>query len=767
RLTGELTALREQKLTAEQHAASLERRLDEALLHSQEVQQAAVNAEAQASAASAEATTTRQCIRAFSEGLRSLAAPLRVLGSVHDSTEKLRALSVNDVTPTQTPPSTPTLALKSGPTPAVLSVDALEALSPESCDSEQVAAAMGLLNATVSACASLCAEAMRVGDTHARLQRDLATEKRLREAQGLAISQQREKLARYDQDVKDATESLAEEHRQAEVLWADERQRLLDNIERLTQDVNTLRAEPVAVVGSIEAVVPRQPSPALSSSAEEAELRERIVQLEAQIAEHIRREAAHDAKALSDSSEPKEALLGDYMRKLRDASTMLTSAATTAVEGSSEDCGDRLASGIPPNAARRLSRRKSLSTLDDMRTSAGAHVITFNQVSQDQKPTRRASVTTVDAQTMTESFVSTVASASTDEGVNQMLLAYSEKLMSKEDLLRNREDELEAIRAAAADIETMILSLLPSSKPVYGSIGRSSLNASPPIANGAWSYGTLPHYHHSQQQQQPQYQSVPKPSSTNGSLRNRSASFFQGLRTSYLGSADGSDISGAPPLSIHTDTHSLNSASRSVSASVSGSPRIPERPGVINSAPTKLTAADGVPQLIRSLIPLMQMVSSEVRRLKGLIYDLEEQSRGTRVELFATQEKLSNLQDYCARRAKYEENVQHDITHVLGQISRLRARVLELEAEKKKYETETERLRAECRRVGDQTAEQVLGLIVDRVGASEWAKSKQISTDTASDSASSQADSESSRMPARFANVSKVSVSHPEAGDIR
>ncbi|KAJ1854274.1 hypothetical protein LPJ73_002503, partial [Coemansia sp. RSA 2703] len=156
-----------------------------------------------------------------------------------------------------------------------------------------------------------------------------------------------------------------------------------------------------------------------------------------------------------------------------------------------------------------------------------------------------------------------------------------------------------------------------------------------------------------------------------------------------------------------------------------------------------------------------------VRRLKGLIYDLEEQSRGTRVELFATQEKLSNLQDYCARRAKYEENVQHDITHVLGQISRLRARVLELEAEKKKYETETERLRAECRRVGDQTAEQVLGLIVDRVGASEWAKSKQISTDTASDSASSQADSESSRMPARFANVSKVSVSHPEAGDIR
>ncbi|KAJ1719536.1 hypothetical protein LPJ53_005714 [Coemansia erecta] len=771
RLTGELTALREQKIAAEQRAASLERRLDEALLHSQEVQQAAVSAEAQASAANSEAANSRQCIRVFSEGLRSLAAPLRVLGSVHDSTEKLRALSVNDVTPTQTPPSTPTLALKSGPTPAALSVDALEALPLESCDAEHAAAAMGLLNATVSACASLCAEAMRVGDTHGRLQRDLATEKRLREAQGLAISQQREKLARHDQEVKDATESLVEEHRQAEELWTDERQRLLDNIERLTQDVNTLRIEPVAVVGSIEAVVPSQPSPALSSSAEEAELRERISQLEAQIAEHVRREAAHDAKILSESSEPKEALLGDYMRKLRDASTMLTSAATTAVEGSPEVSGHRLASGIPPNAARRLSRRKSLSTLDDLRTSANIHTTTFVRDTQNPETTRRAPVATADAQTMTEGIFGIAnASASSDDGVNQMLLAYSEKLMSKEDLLRNREDELEAIRASAAEIEAAIFNLLPSSKqPAYGGIGRSSLNASPPMANVAWSYGTLPQYHHNhqQQQQQPHYQSASKPSSTNGSLRNRSASFFQGLRTSYLGSADGLDVSGAPPLSIHTDTRSLSSASRSVSASVSGSPRIPERPGVINSAPTKLTAADGVPQLIRSLLPLMQIVSSEVRRLKGLVYDLEEQSRGTRVELFHTQEELSNLQDYCSRRAKEEEAVQHDITHVLGQISRLRTRVLELEAEKRKHEIESDRLRSECRRIGDLTAEKVLGLIVERIGTSDWARSKQTATDTASDSASSQADSESSKMPARFANVSKVAISHPEAGDIR
>ncbi|KAJ2786792.1 hypothetical protein GGI15_001247 [Coemansia interrupta] len=776
RLTGELTALREQKLAAEQHAASLERRLDEALLHSQEVQQAAVAAEARASAASAEAANSRQCIRAFSEGLRSLAAPLRVLGSVHDSTEKLRALSVNDVTPTQTPPSTPTLALKSGPTPAALSVDALEALPLESCDAEHAAAAMVLLNATVSGCASLCAEAMRVGDTHSRLQRDLATEKRLREAQGLAISQQREKLARHDQEVKDATESLVEEHRKSEGLWAEERQRLLDNIERLTQDVNTLRAEPVAVVGSIEAVVPSQPSPALSSSVEESELRERIIQLEAQIAEHVRREAAYDAKLLSESSAPKEALLGDYMRKLRDASTMLTSAATTAVEGPSESGGDRLTSGIPPNALRRLSRRKSLSTLDDLRTGSSMHTATtasaFIRDTQNHESTRRASVATADAQTMTEGFASTANAAlasapvSSDDGVNQMLLAYSEKLMSKEDLLRNREDELEAIRASAAEIETVILGLLPSSKqPTYGSIGRSSLNASPPMANVAWSYGTLPQYHHNQHQQY--HQPASKPNSTNGSLRNRSASFFQGLRTSYLGSADGSDVSGAPPLSIHTDTRSLSSASRSVSASVSGSPRIPERPGVINSAPTKLTAADGVPQLIRSLLPLMQMVSSEVRRLKSLVYDLEEQSRGTRVELFSTQEKLSNLQDYCSRRAKEEESVQHDITHVLGQISRLRTRVLELEAEKERYEIESDRLRSECRRIGDLTAEKVLGLIVDRIGTSEWARSKHTATDTAGDSASSQTDSESSKMPARFANVSRVAISHPEAGDIR
>ncbi|KAJ2599483.1 hypothetical protein GGF39_002202 [Coemansia sp. RSA 1721] len=746
RLTGELTVLREQKLAAEQRAAAMEARVDDALLSAQEAQQTADSATTRLEEVRAEAEASRQCIDALTEGLRSLAAPLRVIGSVHDSTEKLRTLAVEDAVSASTPPATPTLALKSGPVQPVLTIDSLDSPSLEMRSAEQVTAAMGLLSATVSGCASLCTEAMRIGDAHGRLQRDLATERRLREAQGLAIGNQREKISRMDQEIKDSAELLAKQNRESEQRWGDERQRLLDNIERLTQDVNTLRSEPVAVVGSIEPVTP----PPQLSSAEEAELRGRIAHLETQLQQQAKREAVLSAQISGSGLESKEAALGDYMRKLRDASALLTSAAATAVEGNMEDSNSRALSA-PPNAPRRLSRRRSLSALGDMRAAT---------LDPAQTAAKDACVpATADAQTMTETIVNAAVSA--DDGVNQMLLAYSEKLMSKEDSLRNREDELEAIRALAVELEATLQGLLPASKPSYGSLGRTSLNTSPPMASTMRSYASLAQQH-----------SLPKPSSTNGSIRNRSASFFQGLRTNYLGLGDSPEVSAMPPaalLAIHTDAQSLASASRSLSASVDGSPKIPERPKAIHSAPTKLTAADGVPQLIRGLIPLAQMAAAEVSRLKHLIYDLEAQARETRMELFDTQEKLSNLRAYCSQRAKQEEAVQEDITHVLAQISRLRIRVVELEADKARYEAEADQLRAKCREMGDRTAEHVLDLIVNRVGQSPWAQEKRTSTDTAAAAASAEGQSAEAgnRVPARFANASRISISHPEAGDIR
>ncbi|KAJ1802012.1 hypothetical protein LPJ56_006289, partial [Coemansia sp. RSA 2599] len=254
RLTGELTVLREQKLAAEQRAAAMEARVDDALLRVQEMQQEADSAKARLEEVRAETDAGKRCFDALVEGLKSLAAPLRALEGVSDSVEKLRTLGAEDVVSANTPPATPTLALKTGPAPPALTIDALDTLLLQVRSADQVAAAMGLVSATLSGCAGLCAEATRIGDAHARLQRDLATERRLREAQGLAIGQQREKIARLDQEIRDSAELLSKQHREAEGRWADERQRLLDNIERLTQDVNALRSESVAVVGSIEPV---------------------------------------------------------------------------------------------------------------------------------------------------------------------------------------------------------------------------------------------------------------------------------------------------------------------------------------------------------------------------------------------------------------------------------------------------------------------------------------------------------------------------------
>ncbi|KAJ1895522.1 hypothetical protein LPJ66_004541 [Kickxella alabastrina] len=758
RLSGELTVLREQKLAAEQRAGALEARVDDALLRAQEAQQTADSASAQIESARVEAEAARHCVSAFSEGLRKMATPLRALGSVQDSAEKLRALSVDEVTPTNTPPATPTLALKAGPAPRTLTVDALDALPLDaSIGAEGASAAMALLHATVMECTGLRGEAMRIGDVHARLQRDLATERRLREAQSLVITQQREKLGHLDQTVKEVADSLELQHKEAEKRWTEERRRLVDNIERLTLDAAALRAEAVAAVAAVGTI---EPVTLPLQSVEKTELQAKITLLETQLAEQVerteqvQREADTSIKAQAAS---KDVILSEYMRKLRDASAMLTSTATTAVEGYSDNGSG---SSSPPagstgDAPRRLSRRRSLPTLSSSRRTTDSPVVL-------SAPIKRTAAVS-DMQTATEPARDLPVSA--DESINQMLLAYSEKLMAKEDALRNREDELEVIRAVGAEIEAALYSMLPSARPNYGSIGRSSLNASPPMANVAWPYGSVP-------QQQLQHQHLKTDS--NDSLRNRSASFFQGLRTNYLGMVDGPDMQiqmltqmQHPVLAIRTDAQSL--ALTTHSAAESTLPSSTERTAPVYTTALKLGGADGVPSLIRNLAPLSQMVISEVRRLKNLICDLEDQSRDTRVELFDTQAKLSDLQSYCKQRSKQEDTIQQDITHVLAQITRLRTRVVELESEKAKFEVEAQQLHSRCRKMEDRTAEHVLDLIVDRVGQSEWARAKHLVTDAsaAATNGGRQPDFEAKAVPARFASVSSISVSHPEASDIR
>ncbi|KAJ2722104.1 hypothetical protein GGI07_003546 [Coemansia sp. Benny D115] len=760
RLSGELIVLREQKQAAESRAAALETRVDEALLRAQEAQSSADDARAGLDAARAEADSSRRCVDAFTDGLRALAAPLRALGNAHDSAEKLRALNVTDMTPNNTPPATPTLALKTGPTAPTLSIEAIESLPPDFCDAERASAAMALLCATVSECSGLRVEAMRVGDLHSRLQRDLATEKRLREAQGLAIMQQRDRLTQTDQRIKEATESLTAQNREAENQWNEERQRLMDNIERLTQDVAALRAESTRVVGTIEPVA--NPAPAAMEDA----LYARIEQLEAQLAKHSKN---------STHAVDKETDLRDYVRKLRDANVLLASATTTAVDGDSPNSGtNNQPATTLPSTLPRLSRRRSLPAILAPQTAPATATATATAAAAVlPASSRRTAVALADAQTMTEYILTEAsASASSQEGLSHMLHVYSEKLMLKEDALRNREDELECIRSFAAEIESTLHSMLPSSKPSYGSLGHSSLNTSPPMANTPWPYGTAPHHHSLKQ------------SST--SLRNRSTSFFQGLRSSYLGSGDGAELpTPSSALAIDTNPHALVAATPR-SASVSASPSISDRAGTASSAPMKLTGADGVPALVRSLIYLARLVGAEVRRLKSLICDLEEQSRNTRVELFDTQKELFGLQNYCSQRAKQEDAVQQDITHVLTQISRLRIRVAELESEKARYEVEAQQLRKKCREMDDKTAKHVLDMIVERIGKSDWAKLREIAPAPApasdppagldapsladatnSTAASDKPANSATKLPARFASVSSVSVSHPEAADIR
>ncbi|KAJ2791574.1 hypothetical protein H4R20_006849, partial [Coemansia guatemalensis] len=150
RMSGEMTVLREQRQEAEQRARALETRLDEALLRAQEARNALEQLQSQASdeaadsaarlaAAQAEVAPLRGCVDAFVGGMRSVVAPLRVLGDVRGCSEKLRALHAGDgvVAGAGTPPATPTLNAPHTPPGETLTPDSLAAaLAAENDTSE-------------------------------------------------------------------------------------------------------------------------------------------------------------------------------------------------------------------------------------------------------------------------------------------------------------------------------------------------------------------------------------------------------------------------------------------------------------------------------------------------------------------------------------------------------------------------------------------------------------------------------------------------------
>ncbi|KAJ2030878.1 hypothetical protein IWW57_000970, partial [Coemansia sp. S610] len=828
RLAGELIVLREQNQESERRSNMLESRLDEALLKAQGARQELDDLRRQAAemtevsrakleALEAESEAYKGCVRAFSLGLNGMLSPLRLLNDVHNGAEKLRVLN-NDAT--STPPITPTLKATFALPQDVITVETLEDIVADrhdasapcastsdfgAWDAERVTSAMALLGSTIIGCSSLYPEAMRVCDAYSQLQRDLETERRLREAQGLAITQQRERLTKAtylaesaDERVKEASDTLAAKHAKEQDQWAEERQRLFDNIERLTQDVRERQAviaahstghvgdvgsafvsptnqAPRTAVGSIEPMlVADQVSVAeteairqqLSSKAAECDLlrqdldnamrlRRRTSEMDITISQLQRTEAAlreqlaelaplkeahrrllcdvelakGKAVALRADYSSKEILLGDHARKLGDAS-----AVTTAVEGTS---GEFTRGEAPVGSERGLVRCGSMPSLRGDRL----HLLAATARPHLSAPDAPARV--ADAQTATNSDLLDSACDSAD--VSQMLQAYSEKLMLKEDALRSREDELEAVCSAVTAVESSLYRLLPSppaalSQLGFGSVPRSPTNSSPLAGPATWQSSA---------------------SMSRSSLRNRSASFFQGLRTSYLGISDGAEPSSPLALAIPADTLARSGASFSQEAPPPPAGSMSFTAGA-GYAPASIRAsgADAALMAAQGLAPLVQMVAAETKRLKALVVDLEEQSREARVELLQAQGKLADLQNYYAQRSKQEEDIQQDITHVLGQISRLRAKVVQLEDEKAACESEASILRKRCRETEDTTAEKVLRLIVDRVGAGDFARQNTaVPAPTETESAG--------RAAAKFAALGSVSVSHPEAGEIR
>ncbi|KAJ2610542.1 hypothetical protein H4S08_003575 [Coemansia sp. RSA 1365] len=644
RMSGEMTVLREQRQEAENHARALETRLDEALLRAQEAHNVVEQLRSQISdeaadsvgrfaAGQAEVALLRGCVDAFVGGMRSAVAPLRVLGDVRGCSEKLRALHVDSgvVAGAGTPPTTPTLNAPHTPPGETLTPDTLAAAlavgndDTEPWDASRVGAAMALVASSLGSCTELHAEAVRLHEVHLLQQRDLDAERRLREAQGLAITQQREKLTRAnylvesaDQRVREATEQMAFTHAAAEHAWAEERQRLLDNAERLVRDQHcrSVAADNVSPppIGSIECITREQSS------------------------------------------------------------------------------------------ALQLRRRWSFSTLP--------HAVSLDS---DTQPSHSLGSAMAHIATQTTS----------SENVDQMLAAYSEKLMLKEDALRSREDELDAVRAAAVEVEAALraAATVAHARPLPRPLSQH--------AAASWSLA----------------------SSTMPALRSRSTSLFQGLRP---GSRPASSASDVPPLLPQY----VSDSSRASSPAVED-----EAAMTACAAPlSRRCTVDGVPAFVRSLKPLVHLAVTEAERLRGCIADLESRTLRAEAELQDTHQQLARLKSHCDQRTQQENAVQQDIAHVLSQISRLRGSVVRLEQEKESCEKEIDALRQRCRDAEDQSAMQVLELIVDRIGKRNFEKQRANSS-ALSDTAFTS--TQEPKVPARFASVGPIAVSHPEAADIR
>ncbi|KAJ1944521.1 hypothetical protein FBU59_002577, partial [Linderina macrospora] len=646
--------------------------------------------------------------------------------SKNDSDDSNNESEPGTTMPTTPEPSTPLKFVDSG-----LSIAELDALLPASpsgrpveWDAHKAAGAMQLLASVAGGCAGLYAESLKLHETNMQLLMDLGTEKRLREAQGLAIAQQREKLTRAsaasetsERRIDEAAQELTAKHELAKAAWADERQRLFDNIERLTQDVKALKSEPIqlrsatpqtaaaatvtagAVVGSIEHVTDtshdqtiqdlEQRVSALQSDldaktvavtglqtqlAELEPLRVRISELEAEVAqlrqyEFELKQDLSDAQAKLEQQDAtltsNETALGDYVQKLKDANALLAS----------ETAQSRSADAASPLAP------------------------------------------------------------ASDE-LSQVHEMYSLKLMAKEDSLRNREDELEAIRAYVAEIETTLQAALPADPQ------RSISNMSPPM------HGSLPRIA-SLSPQRPQ-------------SRTRTATgFLQGLKSNYLGmngsnsdlhaTQSATDLLQSPPMP-HNPLHRVSSTQSLATTN-----------GAVPAAPLPTQGPDGVPQLVSSLLPIAQAASLEVKRLKSLIYELDEQTRLARVELGDTQERYNNLKKHCQVRAHKEDAVQQDIADVLAQITRMREKVQLAEQEKARYEQEAKDLWDRCRQAESKTADQVLTQIVDRLGSADWAKLRHSSPSTPPEDMPQLP----APLPSKFVPLSAISISHPQAAEIR
>ncbi|KAJ2657066.1 hypothetical protein IWW48_004717 [Coemansia sp. RSA 1200] len=852
RLTGEITVLKEQNQDALQLARVLEAKLDEAHLKTQETQNELDELRSQASDvaeisriqlefAREEARLHGQCTQAFATGVRSIVGPLRILRDAQDNVEKLRSSNGTDLPFSRTPPATPTLKTEPVPPNDAISIDSLvEFFSREGeidvvkdnaagegsdrrlsdWNADRVASAMALIRTMVSDSSIFYQESMKVYESCTRLHRDLSTEKRLREAQGLAISQQREKLAKAnylaesaDQRVKEATESLLAEHANEKRRWSEERQRLFDNIERLTQDIKSLNSldggnhlQPLAPgtrSDDISRDVPRSVDhPAVGkiepltveALPRDSELQDRIDILEGRVSElcveialakqqlqakidenNVLQTGLNTLKAnneqlhflesnIKDLRDTEQCLRNELsaLESLKQDNAKLNRMLSEYENGTensnlSSNCNARSFDYVGASGDKSLpglTRSRSLTSLASLRDFSHT-CFSGVQIKSDQQQR----LFTANAQTMTESDIRP-DNATTDEEVSQMLMAYSEKLVLKEDALHTREDELEAVRATAAELEGVLQDMLAS---IESSISSATNNNSHSIF--------AEHASPSSVSWSPAFSAQLKLG-----VRNRSASFFQGLRTNYLGMVDSSDMPSPTP---RAQTDILRPASVSIASDILGPGSNPRDSGSASRqsssgkhmfGASRTSGCNDVPLFVSSLLAMSHMAAAEVRKLMPYIYELENQSHNIRVELRKKEDQLSQLQKYCTLRSKHEDVVQEDIAHVLAQITRLRTKVVSLENEKKVCEEEVQQAQARCREAESQNIKQILQLIVGRVGKREWEKTRlsdDLSKKTAVDVPPNDGTDEPASQLRNLATASTVTISHPEAGDIR